>query len=216
MSDKLGMSLDDIVASNRQRQEKPKREAKPAAESGGARGSGKAPRAPRNRDGHDDRTRPSRPSFGERQGDRQEFAARAAANPRKRVVVTGIRKMSANVLREIFEGSGLEIVDVEVSGGTGTVAFARYEQAEKAVREYDHAVVDGSEIRVKPFVTSDDQRESRPAHQKREMFGSAMRHEEKSGSIVVKKPSSKVRVTNLPFDLSEDEVTQIFRECGRI
>jgi RNA recognition motif-containing protein len=210
----LGMSLDDMIT-KRHGEKREQRKEKPAGSQ--ARGSGKAqrqqaPREERQRNGHDDRSRPAH------YDSRAAFAEQAAANPRKRVFVSGIGKMSADTLKEVFSSSGFEVVNVTVQRGTGTVSFARYEQAEKAVKDYDRALVDGQEIRVKPFQSEESREQSRPAQTKVQMFGSATRQDERpsEGQIVVKKASSNIRVNNLPYDVKDDELIGIFRECGRI
>lgn len=188
----LSMSLDDMIA---KRQEGMKKDAAPKSASGGGKEKRSAPpperKGIRTSSGHDDRT--SRP-------------AGTGAHPRKTVEVRGIGGMTWQTLKEVFIQGGLKVERADVRDGLGSVVFSTYEDAEKAVAEYDRALVDGKEIRVKRV----------EGRENRDDAGPRQRGVDSGSSIVVKKPSSKLAIENLPLDLKDDELTGIFRECGRI
>jgi hypothetical protein len=141
----------------------------------------------------------------------------------KKIAVTGGPNwtMDGATLREVFSAGGLKVLDSAVTTGArgfklGTVQFSRFEDAESAIADYDRALVDGVEIRVRAYREEGGRREEGGGAGAVRGGGAGAVRGGGAGEIVVKKAGNRVRVSGLPPDLSAEELSSIFRESGRI
>jgi nucleolin len=124
----------------------------------------------------------------------------------RKLFVAGLpESMTEDVLRQLFEATGSQVVEVSLPRdrptgrprGFGFVTLQTGEQAEKARSILDGSVQSGRAISVRPFQAATARRDTKPEAQ----------------------PSSPVEdrtlyVGNLPYDATADEVEQVLARAG--
>ena len=129
-----------------------------------------------------------------------------------KLFVAGLSEsITENVLRQLFEATGSKVVDVSLprdrmtgtSRGFGFVTLASSEEAATARSALDGSIQDGRAISVRPF-SGGKRGEVRPG----------------GGGIAPtpRAPEKTLYVGNLPYDVGEDELKQLFsdKEVGPV
>jgi nucleolin len=124
----------------------------------------------------------------------------------RKLFVAGLpESMTEDVLRQLFEATGSQVVEVSLPRdrptgrprGFGFVTLQTGEQAEKARSILDGSVQSGRAISVRPFQAATARRETKPEVQP-------------SGPV----EDRTLYVGNLPYDATTDEVEEVLARAG--
>lgn len=204
MADALAVSLEDVI-------DKHKQEKKAAPKKSTAAGGGKLQRKKQPADAG------AKP--------KAKAAGKGAKAGTKTVFFGGLPDGTTWQQLKVFAGMGgslkVEHADIEESRGGhpfGLVKYATYEDAEAAIADLHGAEFDGRTVTVK--ADKESKTEGGKGAASSSTAGGASG---KSRDVIVKKPGAAggaggaeftVKVSNLPFDLTSDELSGIFRGIG--
>jgi len=134
----------------------------------------------------------------------------ATEDARKLFVAGLAESVSEEVLRQLFEATGSKVVDVSLPRdratgrvrGFGFVTLASPDEASRARQALDGSIQSGRSISVRPFSSEPPRRGERP--------------EPRGEAAVAAGPSEDrtLYVGNLPYDTTQQELTQLFAETG--
>ncbi|HEY2406791.1 MAG TPA: hypothetical protein VGI10_12350 [Polyangiaceae bacterium] len=131
-----------------------------------------------------------------------------ATEDARKLFVAGLSEsISEDVLRQVFEATGGKVVDVSMPRdratgrprGFGFVTFATAEDASKARDKLDGSLQAGRPISVRPFSSEPPRRDARAP-------GEAPSPQQSDDRTLY--------VGNLPYDITQQELTQLFADNG--
>lgn len=140
-----------------------------------------------------------------------------ATEDARKLFVAGLpESITEDALREIFEATGGKITDVSLPRdratgrvrGFGFVTFSASEEATAARDALDGSLQAGRPISVRPFSSEPPRREGGPSRDRGDSSGGGA----PSGGGAAAQEDRTLYVGNLPYDVTQQEVTALFTD----